>query len=156
MIDAALFPTQAIVSKKSKAKSSKNVQGKKTHLGVITNGPNAQQSSSETKDEQDNIVIQSPSVATSAINATKDLVPIDLAKGILGTFRMFRVVEERIKNAEAVHVCHVGTWALYNPACTSCIPLILELLLSLVVDPLKSNCNDTFRLAHRKGLKLKT
>ncbi|KAG0693919.1 P-loop containing nucleoside triphosphate hydrolase protein [Suillus ampliporus] len=78
-----------MVSKNSKAKSSKNVK----------NVPNAKPSSSETKDEQDDIVIQSLSVAISAINATKDLVPIDLAKGILGTVaNILTIAQLVIKN----------------------------------------------------------
>ncbi|KAG0702571.1 hypothetical protein DFH29DRAFT_999267 [Suillus ampliporus] len=55
-----------------------------TEFSDEENDPNAKQSSSEAKNEQDDIVIQSLGVAISAINATKDLVPIDLAKGILG------------------------------------------------------------------------
>ncbi|KAG0693152.1 hypothetical protein DFH29DRAFT_1073373 [Suillus ampliporus] len=78
-----------MVSKKSKAKSSKNTK----------NVPNAKQSSSETKVSQDDNKIQSLGAAMSAINATKDLVPIDLAKGILGTVaNILTIAQLVIKN----------------------------------------------------------
>ncbi|KAG0697455.1 hypothetical protein DFH29DRAFT_149418 [Suillus ampliporus] len=78
-----------MISKKSKAKSSKNAK----------DDANAKQSSSEIKDSQDDNVIQSLGVAISAINATKDLVPIDLAKGILGTMvNILTIAQLVIKN----------------------------------------------------------
>ncbi|KAG0693781.1 hypothetical protein DFH29DRAFT_1073146 [Suillus ampliporus] len=84
---------------KFKGEKLQKCKGKKTHLGVITNDPNTEQSSSETKDVQDDIVIQSLSVAISAINATKDLIPIDLAKGILGTVaNILTIAQLVIKN----------------------------------------------------------
>ncbi|KAG0693782.1 P-loop containing nucleoside triphosphate hydrolase protein [Suillus ampliporus] len=61
--------------------------------------PNAKQSSSETKDEQDDNVNQLLGATIAAINVTKDLVPIDLAKGILGTVaNILSIAQSVIKN----------------------------------------------------------
>jgi hypothetical protein len=46
--------------------------------------PNTAQSFAE-KELQDDRVIQALGITIAAINTTKDLVPINLAKGILGT-----------------------------------------------------------------------
>jgi len=45
----------------------------------------SQNSAPETEESQDDSMSQLLGVTIAAINATKDLVPIDLAKGILGT-----------------------------------------------------------------------
>lgn len=49
------------------------------------NSPHARQPSSENKQSQDDSVTQLLGVTITAIHITKDLVPINLAKGILGT-----------------------------------------------------------------------
>jgi hypothetical protein len=46
---------------------------------------NAKHLSSETRKSQDDNVVQTLNVTIAAINATKELVPVNLAKGILGT-----------------------------------------------------------------------
>ncbi|KAG2126922.1 hypothetical protein DEU56DRAFT_534411 [Suillus clintonianus] len=59
------------------------------------NNPNAP----ETKEFKDDNVIHLLGVTISAINATKDLVPIDLAKGILGTIaNILTIAQSVIKN----------------------------------------------------------
>ncbi|KAG1725885.1 uncharacterized protein EDB91DRAFT_80485 [Suillus paluster] len=66
---------------------------------IPKNEPNAKQHSSETKESQDDDVIQLLGAAISAINATKDLVPIDLAKGILGAVaNILTIAQSVIKN----------------------------------------------------------
>jgi hypothetical protein len=47
--------------------------------------PPAARASSETNETQGDTVIQMLSVTIAVINTTKDLVPIDLAKNVLGT-----------------------------------------------------------------------
>ncbi|KAG0702979.1 hypothetical protein DFH29DRAFT_829813 [Suillus ampliporus] len=71
---------------KPKARRSKNPK----------NNPNTKQSASETKESQDDYVIQLLGITISAINATKDLVPINLAKGILGTIANFLVLAQSV------------------------------------------------------------
>ncbi|KAG0697452.1 hypothetical protein DFH29DRAFT_1022144 [Suillus ampliporus] len=62
------------------------VKGKKAHLGVIT-------------DSQDDYVNQVLGATIAAINVTKDLVPINLAKGILGTVaNILSIAQSVIKN----------------------------------------------------------
>ncbi|KAG0694300.1 hypothetical protein DFH29DRAFT_1083876 [Suillus ampliporus] len=58
--------------------------------------PNAKQSSSETKDSQDDSVSQLLNTTIAAINLTKDLVPIALAKGILGTVANILIVAQSV------------------------------------------------------------
>ncbi|KAG0697448.1 hypothetical protein DFH29DRAFT_149125 [Suillus ampliporus] len=78
-----------MVFKKSKVKSSKNAK----------DDSNAKQSSSETKDSQEDNVNQLLGATIAAINVTKDLVPIDLAKGILGTVaNILSIAQSVIKN----------------------------------------------------------
>ncbi|KAG2035400.1 hypothetical protein BDR03DRAFT_526788 [Suillus americanus] len=63
------------------------------------NGPHAQQPSAKDKQSQDDNVVQLLDATISAINATKDLVPIDLAKGILGTIaNILTIAQAVIKN----------------------------------------------------------
>ncbi|KAG1841450.1 hypothetical protein DFJ58DRAFT_845027 [Suillus subalutaceus] len=70
-----------------------------THHSLISNGPHTKQPSPEDKQSQDDNVIQLLGITISAINATKDLVPIDLAKGILGTIaNILTVAQAVIKN----------------------------------------------------------
>ncbi|KAG0697469.1 hypothetical protein DFH29DRAFT_856929, partial [Suillus ampliporus] len=78
--------TQAMVSKKSKVKSSKNAK----------NDPNAKQPTSEIKDSQDDNVNQVLGATIAAINVTRDLVPIDLAKGILGTVANILIIAQSV------------------------------------------------------------
>ncbi|KAG0708348.1 hypothetical protein DFH29DRAFT_477621 [Suillus ampliporus] len=78
-----------MVFKTSEAKSSKNAK----------NDPNAKQSSSEIKESQDDNVNQLLGATIAAINVTKNLVPIDLAKGILGTVaNILTIAQLVIKN----------------------------------------------------------
>ncbi|KAG1731570.1 hypothetical protein EDB19DRAFT_1912474 [Suillus lakei] len=56
---------------------------------------NAKRSSSETRDSGSNAV-QLLGVAITAINTTKDLVPINLAKGILGTLANILIVAQSV------------------------------------------------------------
>ncbi|KAG1874932.1 hypothetical protein F4604DRAFT_1955274 [Suillus subluteus] len=81
---------QAMLSKSPKSKRSKKPK----------NSPNAKQSSSETKESQDdNNMNQLLGVTIAAINVTRDLVPINLAKGILGTVaNILMIVQSVIKN----------------------------------------------------------
>ncbi|KAG0692361.1 hypothetical protein DFH29DRAFT_518023 [Suillus ampliporus] len=58
--------------------------------------PNAKQASSETKDSQDDSVSQLLDTTIAAINLTKDLVPIALAKGILGTVASILIVAQSV------------------------------------------------------------
>jgi hypothetical protein len=51
---------------------------------------------SESKESQDDNVIQLLGVTISAINATKDLVPTDLAKGILGTIANILILAQSV------------------------------------------------------------
>ncbi|KAG2035403.1 hypothetical protein BDR03DRAFT_1093177 [Suillus americanus] len=61
--------------------------------------PNAQQPSSATKESQDDNASQLLGATIVAINVTKNLVPIDLAKGILGTVaNILMTVQSVIKN----------------------------------------------------------
>ncbi|KAG2136845.1 hypothetical protein BD769DRAFT_1773893 [Suillus cothurnatus] len=63
------------------------------------NSPNAQQPSSQTKESQDDNASQVLGATIAAINVTKNLVPIDLAKGILGTVaNILMIVQSVIKN----------------------------------------------------------
>ncbi|KAG1724146.1 uncharacterized protein EDB91DRAFT_1269361 [Suillus paluster] len=63
------------------------------------NGPNAKQPSSEPKDSLDNNVSQLLGATIAAINVMKDLVPINLAKGILGMIaNILIIVQSVIKN----------------------------------------------------------
>ncbi|KAG2358414.1 hypothetical protein BDR07DRAFT_284585 [Suillus spraguei] len=57
----------------------------KEKLGRSKKLEDSKQASSETQQSQDDNVAQILGATISAINATRDLVPIDLAKGILGT-----------------------------------------------------------------------
>ncbi|KAG1841412.1 hypothetical protein DFJ58DRAFT_856618 [Suillus subalutaceus] len=81
---------EAMLSKSPKSKRSKKPK----------NSPNAKQSSSETKESQDdNNMNQLLGVTIAAINVTRDLVPINLAKGILGTVaNILMIVQSVIKN----------------------------------------------------------
>ncbi|KAG1821451.1 hypothetical protein EV424DRAFT_1556078 [Suillus variegatus] len=59
------------------------------------NGPNVKEPSPETKESlQDDDAMQLLDVAITAINITKDLVPIDLAKGILGTVANILIIAQ--------------------------------------------------------------
>ncbi|KAG2354833.1 hypothetical protein BDR07DRAFT_1428222 [Suillus spraguei] len=59
----------------------------------------SKQASSETQQSQDDNVAQILGATISAINATRDLVPIDLAKGILGTIaNILTIAQSVIKN----------------------------------------------------------
>jgi hypothetical protein len=49
------------------------------------NDPNATQPSPKTKESQDDSVIQTLGITIAVVNTTKELVPISLVKGILGT-----------------------------------------------------------------------
>ncbi|KAG1719737.1 P-loop containing nucleoside triphosphate hydrolase protein, partial [Suillus lakei] len=62
------------------------------------NGPNAKEPSSETKGSQDDSdhVIQLLGAAVTAINITRDIVPIDLAKGILGTIANILIIAQSV------------------------------------------------------------
>ncbi|KAG1813546.1 uncharacterized protein BJ212DRAFT_396885 [Suillus subaureus] len=61
--------------------------------------PHAKQPSAEDKQSQDDNVVQLLGATISAINATKDLVPIDLVKGILGMIvNILTVAQAVIKN----------------------------------------------------------
>ncbi|KAG1830597.1 hypothetical protein EV424DRAFT_1553749 [Suillus variegatus] len=72
---------------KPKTKSSKKAK----------NGPNVKEPSSESKESlQDDNAMQLLDVAIMAINITKDLVPIDLAKGILGTVTNILIIAQSV------------------------------------------------------------
>ncbi|KAG1791257.1 uncharacterized protein HD556DRAFT_1387020 [Suillus plorans] len=61
------------------------------------NGPNVKEPSSETKESlQDDDAMRLLDVAITAINITKDLVPIDLAKGILGTVANILIIAQSV------------------------------------------------------------
>jgi len=61
------------------------------------NGPNVKEPSSETKESlQDDNAMQLLDVTITAINITKDLVPIDLAKGILGTVANILIIAQSV------------------------------------------------------------
>ncbi|KAG1733917.1 P-loop containing nucleoside triphosphate hydrolase protein, partial [Suillus paluster] len=60
------------------------------------NDPNAQQPSSEPKASLDDNVSQLLGVTIAAINVTKDLVPINLAKGILGTIANILIIAQSV------------------------------------------------------------
>ncbi|KAG2059299.1 hypothetical protein BDR06DRAFT_993919 [Suillus hirtellus] len=61
------------------------------------NGPNVKELSSETKELlQDDNAMQLLNVTITAINITKDLVPIDLAKGILGTVANILIIAQSV------------------------------------------------------------
>ncbi|KAG0693020.1 P-loop containing nucleoside triphosphate hydrolase protein [Suillus ampliporus] len=78
-----------MVFKKAKARWSKKSK----------DDSNATQPSPETKDSQDDNVNQVLGATIAAINITKDLVPIDLAKGILGTVaNILSIAQSVIKN----------------------------------------------------------
>ncbi|KAG1874952.1 hypothetical protein F4604DRAFT_1680811 [Suillus subluteus] len=80
--------TQAMSSKKTKAGPgrSKKPKGSKQPAHV-------------TEESQDDSISQLLGVTIAAINATKDLVPIDLAKGILGTIaNILTLAQSVIKN----------------------------------------------------------
>ncbi|KAG1874971.1 P-loop containing nucleoside triphosphate hydrolase protein [Suillus subluteus] len=63
------------------------------------NGPHTKHPSAEDKQSQDDNVVQLLGATISAINATKELVPIDLAKGILGTItNILTVAQSVLKN----------------------------------------------------------
>ncbi|KAG1764495.1 hypothetical protein EV702DRAFT_1215392, partial [Suillus placidus] len=63
------------------------------------NGPHATKQSSSAKQFQDDSVTQLLGVTIAAINTTKDLVPIALAKGILGTIaNILTIAQSLVKN----------------------------------------------------------
>ncbi|KAG1874966.1 hypothetical protein F4604DRAFT_2008995 [Suillus subluteus] len=63
---------------------------------TLTNGPHTKQKSPEDKDDN---VVQLLGASISAINTTKDLVPINLAKGILATIvNILAIAQAVIKN----------------------------------------------------------
>ncbi|KAG2143131.1 hypothetical protein BD769DRAFT_1772202 [Suillus cothurnatus] len=67
--------------------------------GQVNNDPYAKQPSSETKQSQDDSVTQLLGVTIAAINVTKDIVPIALAQGILGTIaNILTIAQSVIKN----------------------------------------------------------
>ncbi|KAG1874958.1 hypothetical protein F4604DRAFT_727793 [Suillus subluteus] len=71
---------------------------KSRRLKKPQNNPNAKPSS-ETKESQDDNASQLLGATIVAINVTKDLVPIDLAKGILGTVvNILTIVQSVIRN----------------------------------------------------------
>ncbi|KAG1813584.1 uncharacterized protein BJ212DRAFT_1588601 [Suillus subaureus] len=64
-----------------------------------SDSPNAKQRSSETKESQDNNISQLLGITIAAIKVTQDFVPINLAKGILGTVaNILMIVQSVIKN----------------------------------------------------------
>ncbi|KAG0695415.1 hypothetical protein DFH29DRAFT_1005488 [Suillus ampliporus] len=65
-------------------------------LILTQKSPNAKQLFSETKDSQDDSVSQLLNTTIVAINLTKDLVPIALAKGILGTVASILIVAQSV------------------------------------------------------------
>ncbi|KAG2353195.1 hypothetical protein BDR07DRAFT_1434055, partial [Suillus spraguei] len=68
-------------------------------FGRSKKSKDSKQPSSENQQSQDDNVAQLLGATISAINATKDLVPIDLAKGILGTVaNILTIVQSVIKN----------------------------------------------------------
>ncbi|KAG0692893.1 P-loop containing nucleoside triphosphate hydrolase protein [Suillus ampliporus] len=87
-----------MVFKKPKARWSKKPK----------DDPNAKQSSSETKDSQIDNVIQLLSATIAAINVTRDIVPINLAKGILGTVaNILSIAQSVIRNkADFLVIAH--------------------------------------------------
>ncbi|KAG2354830.1 hypothetical protein BDR07DRAFT_1494014 [Suillus spraguei] len=69
----------------------------------------SKQPSSETQLSQDDNVSQILGAAISAINATKELVPIDLAKGILGTVaNILTIAQLVIKNKDILESATKG------------------------------------------------
>ncbi|KAG0693022.1 hypothetical protein DFH29DRAFT_1007768 [Suillus ampliporus] len=95
-----------MVFKKAKARWSKKSKARR-HISrrhhrifnLTQDDPNAKESSSETKDSQEDNVNQLLGATIAAINITKDLVPIDLAKGILGTVaNILSIAQSVIKN----------------------------------------------------------
>ncbi|KAG1838147.1 P-loop containing nucleoside triphosphate hydrolase protein [Suillus subalutaceus] len=77
--------------------SSKNPKARRTRQ--LKNGPHTNKPSPEDKQSQDDNVVQLLGATISAINATKELVPINLAKGILGTIaNILTVAQSVIKN----------------------------------------------------------
>ncbi|KAG2126919.1 hypothetical protein DEU56DRAFT_534144 [Suillus clintonianus] len=63
------------------------------------NGPNAKKLSSETQESQDDNIINGSQLlgaTIAAINVTKDLVPIDLAKVILGTVANILIIAQSV------------------------------------------------------------
>lgn len=76
-------------SNKTKAGQGKSKKSKK----------GSQNPTPETEESQDDSMSQLLGVTIAAINATKDLVPIDLAKGILGTIaNILTLAQSVIKN----------------------------------------------------------
>ncbi|KAG2030685.1 hypothetical protein BDR03DRAFT_1095915 [Suillus americanus] len=83
------------------------MKSKKTKVGVGRSKKSKMGSKQfvlETGESQDDIVSQVLDVTIAAINATKDRVPIDLAKGILGTIANILIITQSvIKNKSDFH-----------------------------------------------------
>ncbi|KAG2143129.1 P-loop containing nucleoside triphosphate hydrolase protein [Suillus cothurnatus] len=63
---------------------------------MLSNKPKTRSDSSTSRNKKDDNVIQLLGVTISAINATKDLVPTDLAKGILGTIANILILAQSV------------------------------------------------------------
>ncbi|OAX37543.1 hypothetical protein K503DRAFT_227290 [Rhizopogon vinicolor AM-OR11-026] len=69
------------------------------YLTLTQTDPNVKQSLSQTEELQEDNVVQTLNFTIAAINITKDIVPIDLAKGILGTItNILNIVQSAIEN----------------------------------------------------------
>lgn len=68
----------------------------KTELGWSKKSKGSKQPAPQTEESQDDSLTQLLGVTIAAINTTKDLVPIDLAKGILGTIANILIIAQSV------------------------------------------------------------
>jgi hypothetical protein len=88
-------------SKKTNAKSGRSKKSKVRrhvfgcHYRIFDlSSKVSKQLAPETEEEQDDSLSQLLGITIAAINTTKDLVPIDLAKGILGTIANILIIAQ--------------------------------------------------------------